>query len=584
MPILARCSFARTAVAALLPATVLCAGPEDFCIVKGLTGIPGGRLVFAQRAEPKTFNPLVGSDNPSREVFHRLMGDLIHINRYTQQTEPGLAKSWTVSPDGLHYILELRRGVRFSDGQPFDADDVVFTFQAILDEKVSAPQRDLLILDGKPIAIHKLDAHRVQFDLPAPYAVVDRLFDGFGILPRHLLERAWKEGKLVQAWTLRTPPAEIAGLGPFRLKEYVPGERVVLERNPYYWKADASGARLPYLAEVQYVFAGTEDGQVMRFQAGESDMISRISPKNYAVLEKDQQRRGYTLQNLGPGLEYSFLFFNLGDLSQRALPQVAAHQEFFRRVAFRRAISMAVDRDAMVKLAYLGYATPLAGPVPPGDKGWVNAALPRIVRSVADARSLLAADGFAWARDGALLDPKGRPVEFSIVTSANNAERVQMATLIQADLKELGMNVHVVPLEFRSLLDRVLKTHDYEACLLSLSEGDADPNSDMSLWLSSGGTHLWNPEQAAPATPWEAEIDALMRKQISERKPAARKAAFDRVQELAMQKLPLIPLVSPNILVGARKDLGNFRPSVLDHYTLWNIEELCWRNGSGARR
>ena len=557
-----------TKVAALvLTCSLYGAASEDLLVVQGLTGRPGGRLVFAMRTEPKTLNPAIAGDNASREVLHRMMADLIHINRESQQTEPALAKSWTVSADGLHYVLELRQGLRFSDGHPFDAGDVVFTFQAMMDEKVNSPQRDLLILEGKPIVVRQVDAYHVAFDLPQPYAAAERLFDGFSILPRHRLEQAWRAGKLAEAWSLRTPPAEIAGLGPFRFKEYVAGQRIVLERNPYYWKADKAGNRLPYLAEVDFPFAGTEDMQVMRFQSGESDVISRVSAQNYAVLEKDRKRRGYSLQDLGAGLEYSLLVFNLNGRSQ----------PFLHRRGFRQAVSLAIDRDAIVRLVYLGFATPLAGPVPPGNKAWIDPKLPRLVRSLSRARELLAADGFTWSPKGALTDPQGRRVEFSIVTSSGNLERVQMTTLIQDDLKQLGMDVHVVPLEMRSLLDRVQRTHDYEACLLSLAEADADPNPDINVWLSNGETHLWNPQQKSPATAWEAEIDGLMRRQIVTRKYAERKPLFDRVQELLMENLPLIPLVSPNILTGARKGLQNFRPAVLEHYTLWNIEELCWR-------
>src|SRR5207253_11515964 len=166
------------------------------------------------------------------------------------------------------------------------ADDVIFTFQVLLDEKLHSPQRDLWVLDGKPIVVRKLDTYRVAFDLPKPDAVAERLFDGASMLPRHRLEKIWREGKLAGAWTPQTPPGEIAGLGPFRLKEYAPGQHLTLERNPYYWKTDESGARLPYLTEVAFRFAGTEDNQVLRFQAGESDVISRISARNYAVLHK----------------------------------------------------------------------------------------------------------------------------------------------------------------------------------------------------------------------------------------------------------------------------------------------------------
>jgi peptide/nickel transport system substrate-binding protein len=562
---------------------ILHAGADDRLLIHGPTGRPGGRLVSAQRTEPKTLNWAVAADSGSREVLQRLMADLIHINRKSLATEPELAKSWKVSRDGLHWELELRRGIKFSDGHPFDADDVVFTFRVILDERVQSAQRDLLMLEGKPIAVSKVDAYHVAFDFPQAYSVPDRLFDGIYILPRHKLEAAWKQGKLADAWTLSTPPAEIAGLGPFRLKEYVAGQSITLERNPYYWKVDEAGTQLPYLSELMFVFAGSEDNQVVRFQAGESDIINRVGARNFAALEKDRERRGYELVNAGSSLEYSFLFFNLADLPAGADTQIATHQAFLRRKSFRQAVSAAIDREAIVRLVYMGHAAALAGPVPPGNRYWVNASLPAPVRSVERARQLLAADGFKWNREGPLTDPEGRPVEFSILTSNNNPERSQMATLIQDDLKQIGVRVNVVPLEFRSLLERVQRTHDFEACVLSLASPDADPNPDMAVWLSSGGNHLWNPAQKTPATAWEAEIDRLMRSQMVTRSYAERKRLFDRVQAIVAEYLPMVPLVSPDLLAGAKKGLANFQPAVIEPFTLWNVEQLYWR-AAGARR
>lgn len=573
------------AIAILLFCRCLFGASDDLLVVPGLTGHPGGRLVFATRTEPKTLNPVTAVDAASREVINRMDADLIHINRASYRTEPAIAKSWTVSSSGLRYVLELRHGLRFSDGHPCDADDVVFTYQVHLDEKVHSGERDLLTFDGKPIVVRKLDALHVAFELPSLNAVAERLFDGIAILPRHLLEQPYRDGKLTEAWGLRTSPSAIAGLGPFRLKEYLPGQRVVLERNPYYWKTDPAGNRLPYLDEVDFVIAGTDDLQVLRFQAGESDVISRPSAKNYAALEKQSEQKGYVLRNVGAGFEYNFLFFNLNDLPGNAPPQIASHQSWFRRPGFRQAVSAAIDREALVRLVYLGYATPLSGPVPPGNKLWLDTSLPHLVRSPARARELLAADGFHWSPDGALMDPQGKRVEFSILASSGNPERVQAATFIQADLQQIGIRVDLVPLETRSLLDRVQRTHEYDTAILSLASSDADPNVDMNVWLSSGGSHLWHPEQTSPATPWEAEIDGLMRRQIVTRKYADRKRMYDRVQEILMQYLPLVPLVSPNVLAGAKKGLGNFRPALLDHYTLWNIEELYWLGpAAGARK
>ena len=550
----------------LLASALLAADKEELLVGQADVGKRGGRLVVALRSEPKTFNPVSATDGPSREVYGRMNANLIRINRETQKTEPALARSWSVSKDGLRYTLQLRRGLRFSDGDPFDADDVVFTWQAYLDERNRSPHREQLIVGGKPIAVRKLDAWSVVFELQQPYAVGERLFDGIAMLPRHLLQKAHDEGKLAEAWGLAVPPAQIAGMGPFRLKAFVPGERVVLERNPHYWKADRAGERLPYLDELSFLAVASEDAQVLRFQAGDTDMVSRVSAENFALLAKDEKAKGLALRDLGPGLEYTFLFFNLGDRGR----------DWFKDQGFRRAASAALDRAGMARLAFGGRATPLGSHVTPGNKLWVDASLAAPVQSPERARELLKAAGFSWRGDGTLQDAKGQPVEFSLITNASNAARVKMATIVQDDLRALGIKVNVTPLETSAVVDRVLKTRDYEACILAFGAGDADPNVEMNIWMSSGASHLWNPAQPKPATPWEAEIDGLMRAQVTALQYQERKKLYDRVQRIVAEQLPMIPLVAPRILVGAKAGLLNFRPAILDHYTLWNADELSW--------
>ena len=540
-------------------------------------GHSGGRLVLALRSEPKTLNPVLASDAASQEVIRCVSADLIDINRATQKTEPALAKSWTVSRDGKQYTLHLRRGIRFSDGQPLTADDVVFSFQLYLDEKIDSPQRDLLIIGGKPIAVEKTDSDTVRFTLAEPYAAADRLFDGFAILPKHLLEGAYRSGTFSQALSISMQPSQFAGLGPFRLKEYVPGERIVLERNPYYWKQDRSGNRLPYLNEIVFLFVSSEDAQAIRFQAGDTDILDRFSAENFAVLAKQQDARHYRLDDLGPGLEYNFLFFNLNDLGPKASSDLARKQAWFQDVRFRQAVSAAIDREAIVRLVYNGRATPLWTQVTPGNKLWIDSSIAHPPKSVSRARDLLKAAGFSWKSDGTLVDSKGNPIEFSILTSSSNAQRVKIATLIQDDLSQLGMNVHVVSLEFHAMVDRLLNSHDYEAAIMGLASGDADPTAEMNVWMSNGDTHLWHPNESKPATPWEAEIDRLMQQQLVTLDYGKRKRLYDRVQEIIAQNLPVICLVSPNILVGASDRVGNFEPAILDPYTLWNIDELYVR-------
>ena len=543
-------------------------------IADGAPGNAGGRLVIALRSEPKTLNPALALDEPSRDVIRCMTADLIHINRGSLKTEPALAKSWSVSRDGRQYTLQLRRGVRFSDGEPFSADDVIFSFQVYLDEKVDSSQRDLLVVGGKPITVVKVDDYAVRFELAQPYAAAERLFDSIAILPRHLLQSGYRAGGLSQAWSLSIPPSEFAGLGPFRLKEYVAGQRVVLERNPYYWKADRAGNQLPYLNAVVFLFVPSEDAQVIRFQAGDTDVLSRFSADNFAVLQKQQGVKGYHLDDLGAGLEYNFLFFNMNDLAANGPPEIAKKQAWFQDSRFRQAVSSALDREGIVRLVYSGRATPIWDQVTPGNKLWLDDKIVRPERSLERARQLLQAAGFSWKSDGALMDAHGDHVAFSILTSSSNAQRTKIATIVQDDLSQLGMTVQVVPLEFRAMVDRLTNTYNYEAAVMGLVSGDADPTSEMNVWLSSGETHLWHPRQEKPATPWEAEMDRLMQQQLVTLDYAKRKSLYDRVQEIVADDLPVICLVSPNILVGAANRVGNFRPAILVPYALWNIEQL----------
>jgi peptide/nickel transport system substrate-binding protein len=554
---------------------------EELLALPGEVGHSGGRLLVSLRGEPKTLNPLIAADARSREVIGVMQADLVHINRATQLTEPALAKSWKISPDGLTYALVLRKGLKFSDGQPMDADDVLFSFHVYLDENTHAPQRDLLIVGGKPIVVRKIDAQTIVFQMAKPYGVGERLFDGLAVLPRHLLEKPFQEGKLAQIGSLSAAANQWAGLGPFRLKEYVAGQHLVLERNPYYWKEDGKGTRLPYLDEIVFLFVPNADAQVLNFQSGETDLISQLGAENFSVLAR--QQNGYGVTDAGPGLEYNFLFFNLNDLGDKASPELQRKQKWFREVKFRQAVSAAVDREAIVRLVYQGRGSAIWGLVTPGNKRWGDANLPHPQRSLDRARTLLREAGFSWTTgpDGAptLQDSDGKPVEFSILTSSSNADRSKMAALIQDDLKQLGMRVQVVPLEFRSLLDRVTQTKEYDACVMGIASYDADPNSDINVWLSSGGTHLWNPSQPRPATPWEAEIDRLIEEQLSARTFDQRKKLYDQAQEILSEYQPMIFLASPDILAGAKNSVGNFRPAVLEPYVLWNVEQLYLKNG-----
>jgi peptide/nickel transport system substrate-binding protein len=557
--------------------------PQDYAVVSGESGTAGGDLVVALRSEPKTLNPVLSVDATSREVIGAMNADLVHINRGTQRTEPALAKSWTVSADGRKYTIHLRSGLKFSDGAPFTSDDVVFSFQLYLDESLHSPQRDLLVLDGKPLVVRKLDAATVEFEFAKPYGPGERVFDGLAMMPSHLLAKPYREGKLAQTWGTSAVTAEIAGLGPFRLKDYTPGQRMTLERNPNYWKSDTKGNRLPYLAHLTFVFVPTEDAQVIKFQSAETHILERASADNFSVLQRDAKAKGQCLSDLGPGLEFLFLLFNMNRLDAAKSPDLAAKQAWFRDLHFRQAVSLAIDRKGMARLVYNGRATPIWGNVTPGNKLWLNANLPHPDRSIEEAKRILGSSGYSWNSAGALLDPQKHPVTFTILVSSSNSQRSKLATIAQDDLQQLGMDVQVVPMEFRALVDRILNTKQYEAVLMNLVNGDTDPTPEMNLWLSSGETHLWDLDESKPATPWEAELDQLMQSQLTTPDHALRKKLYDRVQELVSQNLPFVFLLSPNILVGAQAAVGNFRPAILEPYALWNVDQLFLQPPGAAK-
>jgi peptide/nickel transport system substrate-binding protein len=544
-------------------------------------GTAGGRLVTALRAEPRTFNPVVAVDSPSRDIVRRLHADLVTIDRATQRTSLALARSVDVAPDGRRITVHLRRGLRFSDGMPFGADDVVFSFSVYMDEAVGSPQRELLVIDGKPVRVTKIDDWTVAFDFAAPYGPSDRIFDSVAILPKHILEAEYRAGVVANAWSTGVDPTRIVGLGPYRLRSYQAGQAVVLERNPYYFKRDARGGRLPYLDELRFVFAANEDAQALRFEAGDLDIVDRMGGEPFARLTA-RSNRDVAVRDLGPGLDYTFLLFNLNDLPPTAPESLRARQRWFADREFRRAVSLAIDRPAIARLVYAGRATPIAWHVTPGNHLWYNQALRPSIRSTTEAKRLLAARGFTWTSAGKLRGPAGTPVAFSILTSGSNTQRSQTLTVVKADLEAIGIEASIVTLEFAALVERVMRTHDYDAAIMALGSGDVDPGADLNVWRSDGATHLWR-LKGAP-TPAETEVDSLLVRLMTTTDREARRAAFDHVQALVASELPVVPLVAPHVLVGVPRTLENVRPGIIDHHLLWNADELYWRGGARARR
>ena len=508
----------------------------------------GGELRFSLKSEPKTFDPLLADDDSSETVRYLTSASLIRLNRQTQMVQPELATSWKVSSNGQSIAFELRKGVLFSDGTPFTADDVAFTMRKLMDPNLHSPFADPFRSATGNIKITVKNPASILLQFPAPVADLEQLFDGVPML------------------SAKSPRSDTAGLGPFIVAEYKAGSYVLLKRNANYWKRDAGGRPLPYLDSVRLDIQQNRDLEILRFRRGETQLINTLEADNYDRLAADMPA---AVHDAGPSFDTEQMWFN--QVASAPIPDYK--KAWFRSQNFRRAVSQAINRADMCRIAFNGHARPAAGLLSPANHFWFNQNLHAEEIDVAGALKRLATDGFHLDKN-VLRDRDGHAVEFSIITNAGNKVRERLAVLMQDDLSKIGIHLNVVTLDFPSLIERISHSFNYEACLLGLVNVDLDPSTQMNVWLSSADNHAWNPEQKSPATPWEAEIDRLMRAQASATDNKKRKEYFDQVQQIVADQAPFIYLVNKNALSAISPNVHNAAPVALRPQTYWNIDSL----------
>jgi peptide/nickel transport system substrate-binding protein len=506
-----------------------------------------GELAWTIRYDPKTFDPAKVDETASEQVRYLTGGVLLRVYRVTQRVEPQLAESVKISPDGKLLTFKLRNGLKFSDGSALTSADVAWSLRRVLAPETQAPVAEEFVKPGE-VKVMTPDRLTVQVSLPKRVVGVDQVFDEIAIEPAN---RA-SEGRVTA--------------GPFVVSEYNRGQYVRLARNPSYWKHDSTGAQLPYASGIRLDILNNHEQEISLFQRGEYDVIEGLSPEYFDVM---MHKAPQSVRDLGASLNTEQIWFN--EASAAALPDF--EKAWFQNRGFRVAVSEAIHRMDLVRLAYSGHATPAFTFISPANTMWHNSALKYPHEGVSEARALLAASGFHMS--GAFLyDATGHQVKFSIVTNAGNAARAKMASLIQQDLSQVGMQVTVVTLDFPALIERLMHKQDYEACLLGISNVEPDPNSMMNLWQSSSPNHQWNPSEKTPATPWEAEIDKQMALQATSATLRVRKQAVDRVQQIVADQQPFIYLVYPNALDAISPQLVGVNPAVLSPGLAWNVDSI----------
>lgn len=545
------------------------------------------QLVISVLSDPKTFNYPLSQESPN--VFGYIYEGLISENGYGQ-IEPALAESWQVSEDKKRIIFTLRKGLQWSDAQPLTADDVVFTYQEIyLNEAIPTDARDVLrIGESRALpTIRKIDDRTIEFTTPEPFAPFLRV-TGLPILPAHILRESVQtkdsqgKPKFLSMWGIDTPLDQIIVNGPYKLSSYATSQRVVFDRNPYYWRKDANGNPLPYIQRLIWQIVESTDTALVQFRSGGLDGIS-VSPDYFSLLKREEKRSDFTIYNGGPASGTTFISFNLNKGSRNGRPLVnPIKARWFQMKEFRQAVAYAIDRQTTINNTFRGLGELQNSPISVQSPYYLKPeeGLKTYNYDPEKAKEILIAAGFKYNERGQLLDDDGNRVRFSLITNAGNKIREAMGAQIKQDLGKIGMQVDFNPVAWSAITDKLTNSLDWECHLLGFT-GGVEPNDGANIWSSKGGLHSFNqgpqegtsPIQGWQTYEWEKEVDRLMIEGAKELDDAKRKVIYARYQNIVQEQLPLIYLVNPLSMGAVKNQIEDVKYTALGG-AFWNLYEL----------
>ena len=538
----------------------------------------GGTFVSSTIGEgPKTFNPFNTKDNISAQMSEIMYDGLVTTNPVTGETIPKLAKSFNVN--GKEYIVNLRHGLKWSDGKPITADDVVFTWQNIIfDGFGNTSTRDSVMIDGKLPTVEKIDNYTIKFVTPEPFAPFLRMLSS-PIAPKHIFQPAVNRGREYFDGFLstNTNSKEFVTSGAFRLKEYVPAQRVVFERNPNYYEINKDGKKLPYLDKLVYLIVGDINNQVLKFEGGELDEIS-LQGANVARFKEMEKHSNFTVFNIGPDTGTMYLSMNMNNRKDEKGKYYVEpkKQIWFQDKNFRQAVDYAIDRKNMVFNIANGLGYPLFTPETLNSI-FLNKNLKPYDKNVEKSKELLKKSGFTWDKAGHLIDRFGNHVEFDLYTNAGNTEREAIGVMVKQDLEDLGMKVNFKPIEFNSLVNKLMASLDWDMVIMGFTGSPLEPNGGKNVWLSDGTLHIFNQrlerDANSPRYAFEKRIDYLYTQGALATKFEDRKKYYDEYQAIVYDEKPLIYIYSPIRIVALRNKFKNIYPTSLGGVT-HNIEEI----------
>lgn len=577
---------------------------EDRYVVEDIEpGTYGGKIILALLDDPRTFNEPLASDASSSYVTGLFTGSLTDYDSYKQEEIPGMAKSWEYNKETREWTFHLRRGMKWSDGHPITSDDFLFYVEVVRHPDVASPTKDFLESDGKPFEFSTPDENTFVAKIPVEDSFA---FLSLGLIrcwPRHQYGRALTEGRYSEILGTNTDPKHIPSSGPFKLKQFVSGEKIVFERNPQYYKYDTADQRLPYVDELIFLIVADMDAMELRFQNGDIDYLESIQPQSLPTIRDEQDAGGYHTLETGISLSNNHYWFNVkpggsytdenGDIAKwepdellaEASPELLdkdfqyfidpVKQKWFTNPKFRIACSMLTNREDMVKTVLFGEGVPIYGPVNPSNEQWYNSEITRFPYDPEKAAALLEEIGMIDRDDdGVREDEDGNPVRFTIITNKENGVRERIGVLLAENMREAGLDAKLQLLDFNNIITKIDDTYAYDICLLGLASGvPPHPSMGANVWLSKGHTHNWFSAQKKASTPWEAEIDELYRSMKKTFSVEEHIQTFARMQDIWTENQPVVHLVALKHHVAVANKIGNLKPTPLRNSLTHNIEQ-----------
>jgi len=520
---------------------------------KFIPGKVGGTWFAVMHEDPKSFNHLIAEqDSTTSSVVGNMTDYLLDYNVITREWEPRAASARTVVDEKngtMQVIFTIKDDVYWSYYNSdkkikVTSDDVIFWYNEIegdSDFQSSGYYGQFLTMpDGSEahIDIKKIDDRRFSFNFPRiiaePYLMTNMHFG-----PRHIYEPAKKQGGVESVrnlFSVAVDPQTIPSMGEWFLVEYTPSQRLVYKHNKDYWRKDAKGVTLPYLEEMIIRIIPEENTKLLMFKNGDVESYSLRPEDVDGLINKSDG--SYTVFNSEGALSAAFWTFNQNPVNEKS-----PKYEWFTKKEFRQAMSCLLNRDRINAQVYRGLAQPKVNIFPEPNPYYNPSISLQYLFDTEQAIALLSSIGIKRDKRGVMRDWKNRKLEFDLTIRSESSVYQDTASIIRDELSNIGIKVNIRVLDFQKQVQQLFSTFDWDSMLIGLSGSNIFPSQGSNVWPTSGNLHLWNPNQASPATDWEARIDYLYNEGKFTIDTKKAQEIWDEFQTILLEQCPLIYLM-----------------------------------------